>query len=103
MGKLTAFLLTDVFESGKLKIEIYNLSTKMAKEKTKKEKVVAEPQVVLSAVYEKFLSTLSTTEQEVYRHDLVKAMFAFRRYLSGLTDKEVVSLIVTPSEPSVEK
>ena len=75
----------------------------MSKKESKKQKVVAEPQVVLSAVYEKFLSTLSSTEQEVYRSDLAKAMFAFRRYLSSLSDKEVVSLIVVPSAPAVEE
>lgn len=75
----------------------------MSKKQSKKEKVVVEPQVALSAVYEQFLSTLSSTEQEVYRHDFAKAMFAFRRYLNSLSDKDVVSLVVAPSAPAVEE
>lgn len=73
----------------------------MSKSKSvKKEAEIKVPNV--TAVYKKFLESVSSGEREVYEKDFVAALRAFRIFVGGMTDKEVQDLLISPAEPVEE-
>ena len=64
---------------------------KVMKESKKPTKASKAPKY--SAVYEDFLATLSSNEQEAYRAEPVRATYAFRKYVGDMSDKDFMSKI----------
>lgn len=65
----------------------------MAKSKSQAKKSIQVAKKSFHPLYEKFLSTLSSTEREVCEKDLVRAMPTFRKFIEKLSDEELSSIV----------